>query len=125
MGSTVGRFKAACSTSLFLAVTLAACGSDNNNPRNPSGAGPAPVSLGFAGDLGASGNYAILAKTAILQISGNLRQVAGQATLGTASHFEGTILSKTAITLNTHASMNGRALAQSQVALGDNVVTKP
>jgi len=43
-------------------------------------------------------------------------QVAGNATLGATSHFEGTILSKTAITLQTGATMKGRALAQTQVA---------
>ena len=50
-------------------------------------------------------------------------QVAGQATLGTTSHFEGTILSKTAITFKTGASMNGRALGQTQVALDNNTIT--
>ena len=254
--------------SLIAAVILAGCGSDTvNNPRNPSGAGPAPVSLGGpAGAPGAAGSYAILAKTAItnvtgssvtgdiglspaaasfitgfslvadatnvfstsssvvgkvfaanyavpspsnlttavgsmetaytdaagrtspdfnelatgnlggltlapglykwttavtiptnvtlsgtasdvwiFQISGDLTtaaatrvglsggaqaknvfwQVAGQVTLGTTSHFEGIILSKTAITLKTKASMNGRALGQSLVALDDNVITSP
>ena len=52
-------------------------------------------------------------------------QVAGQATLGTTSHFEGTILSKTGITLQTGASMNGRALAQTAVILDGDVVTMP
>jgi hypothetical protein len=52
-------------------------------------------------------------------------QVAGQATLGTTSHFEGIILSKTAITLKTAASMKGRALAQSLIALDDNGITAP
>jgi hypothetical protein len=52
-------------------------------------------------------------------------QVAGQATLGTTSHFEGIILSKTAITLKTNASMKGRALGQSQVALDNNVINSP
>jgi hypothetical protein len=52
-------------------------------------------------------------------------QIAGQATLGTTSHFEGTILSQTAITLNTGASLHGRALAQTQVALDGNAVTLP
>jgi hypothetical protein len=28
------------------------------------------------------------------------------------------------VTLNTHASINGRILAQSQVALDDNVITQ-
>ena len=52
-------------------------------------------------------------------------QVAGQATLGTSSHFEGVILSMTGITFQTGASMNGRALAQTAVVLNANIVTKP
>jgi hypothetical protein len=52
-------------------------------------------------------------------------QVAGQSTLGTTSHFEGTILSKTAITLNTGASLKGRALAQTLVAMDNNAITVP
>ncbi|HET8860896.1 ice-binding family protein [Marivirga sp.] len=51
--------------------------------------------------------------------------VAGQATLGTTSHFEGIILSMTGITLQTGASMNGRALAQTAVNLDGNAVTQP
>jgi hypothetical protein len=52
-------------------------------------------------------------------------QVAGIATLGTTSHFEGNVLCKTGITLKTGASMNGRALAQTAVVLDANAVTKP
>ncbi len=52
-------------------------------------------------------------------------QVAGQATLGTTSQFEGIILSMTGITFQTGAIMNGRALAQTAVVLNANVVTKP
>ena len=52
-------------------------------------------------------------------------QVAGQATFGTTSHFEGVILSMTGITFQTGASMNGRALAQTAVVLDGNAVTKP
>jgi hypothetical protein len=52
-------------------------------------------------------------------------QIAGQATLGTTSHFEGIILSKTGITFQTSASINGRALAQTAVILDSNAVTKP
>jgi hypothetical protein len=260
---TTGRF-----SSLVLIAILAGCGGGadgSNNPRNPSGAGPAPVSVGSAG-LGAAGGYVILAKTGIsnvtgskvtgdmglspaaasfitgfslvadptnvfsssssvvgkvyaanyavpspsnlttavgsmetaytdaagrtspdfnelatgnlggltlapglykwtssvtiptdttlsggaddvwiFQISGDLTtaaathvglsngaqaknifwQVAGQTTLGTTSHFEGIILSKTAITLKTGASMKGRALAQTLIALDDNAITAP
>ena len=52
-------------------------------------------------------------------------QVAGQVTFGTTSHFEGIILSKTGITLQTGASINGRALAQTAVILDGNTVVKP
>ena len=52
-------------------------------------------------------------------------QVAGQVTLGTTSHFEGVILSMTGITLQTGASINGRALAQTAVILDNNAVTNP
>lgn len=52
-------------------------------------------------------------------------QVAGEAILGATSHFEGVILSKTGITLQTGATMNGLALAQTAVILDANTVTKP
>ena len=52
-------------------------------------------------------------------------QVAGQATFGTTSHFEGIILSMTGVTFQTGASMNGRVLAQTAVALDSNAVTLP
>jgi len=52
-------------------------------------------------------------------------QVAGAATLGTTSHFEGTILGKTGINLLTGASINGRLLAQTAVALQQSTVVKP
>jgi len=52
-------------------------------------------------------------------------QVAGQATFGATSHFEGVVLSKTAITLQTGATMNGRALAQTQVAIDQATIVQP
>jgi hypothetical protein len=52
-------------------------------------------------------------------------QVAGNVTLHASSHFEGVILSKTGITLQTTATLTGRALAQSLVALDNNAVTAP
>ena len=52
-------------------------------------------------------------------------QVAGQVTIHANAHFEGVVLSQTAIALQTGASMHGRALAQSEVALDDNAVTAP
>ncbi len=52
-------------------------------------------------------------------------QVAGQATIGTTAHFEGILLSQTAVTLQTGSSMNGRVLAQAMVALDSATVTQP
>jgi hypothetical protein len=52
-------------------------------------------------------------------------QVAGQATLGANSHFEGIVLGKTSVTLQTGATMNGRVLAQTQIALQQATVTQP
>ncbi|MBV5341816.1 MAG: DUF3494 domain-containing protein [Deltaproteobacteria bacterium] len=54
-----------------------------------------------------------------------LPQVAGTVGIRTTSHFEGIILSQTSITLETGASMNGRALAQTAVILDQSTVTKP
>ncbi len=52
-------------------------------------------------------------------------QVAGAVTLGTTSHFEGTILGHTAINMRTGASINGRLLAQTAITLQMNTVVKP
>ena len=52
-------------------------------------------------------------------------QVAGLATLGTTSHFEGVILSRSMIAMQTGASINGRLFAQTAVTLQMNAVTKP
>jgi hypothetical protein len=52
-------------------------------------------------------------------------QVAGQATMGTTSHFEGILLSKTGITFQTGSSVKGRALAQTAVILDGNNITNP
>lgn len=51
--------------------------------------------------------------------------VAGQVTLEAGAHFEGIILSKTAVVFKTGAEMNGRVFAQSAVTLDDNVITEP
>jgi hypothetical protein len=52
-------------------------------------------------------------------------QVAGEANLGTTSHFAGIILSQTAINLQTGTSINGILLAQSAVTLDASTVTIP
>src|SRR5579871_691901 len=52
-------------------------------------------------------------------------QVAGQVTIHAGAHFEGIILCQTAVTLQTKASLHGRAFAQTMIALDDNAVTAP
>jgi ice-binding like protein/Big-like domain-containing protein len=53
-------------------------------------------------------------------------QVGTSATLGTTTAFQGTIMADQAITLNTGASLNGRALARiGAVNLDSNAVVKP
>jgi hypothetical protein len=52
-------------------------------------------------------------------------QVSGAVTLGTTSHFEGTLLGATSIAVQTNATVNGRLLAQTAVTLQMNDVTKP
>ena len=52
-------------------------------------------------------------------------QVAGAVTLGTTSHFEGTILGKTGINMLTGATSNGRMLAQTAVVLQMATITQP
>ena len=52
-------------------------------------------------------------------------QVAGSATLGTNAHFEGVVLGKTLIAVNTGTTVNGRLLAQTAVTLQKNSVTQP
>ncbi|MBF0370320.1 MAG: DUF3494 domain-containing protein [Magnetococcales bacterium] len=81
----------------------------------------------------------------ILQVAGNLTQagatrvtlaggakaknifwqVAGAVALGANAHFEGIILGKTLIAVNTKASVNGRLLAQTAVTLQMNAVSEP
>ncbi|MCV9385979.1 ice-binding family protein [Reichenbachiella ulvae] len=74
------------------------------------------------------GNLTQSAATAITLNGGALAknifwQVAGEATFGTTSHFEGVILSMTGITFQTGATMNGSALAQTAVILDSNSIT--
>lgn len=57
------------------------------------------------------------------QVKNIFWQTAGEATLGTAVHFEGTILSMTGITLQSGASITGRALAQTAVILDANSIS--
>ncbi|MES1189175.1 MAG: ice-binding family protein [Myxococcales bacterium] len=52
-------------------------------------------------------------------------QVAGAVDFGANSHAEGVVLSKTAIKLETGASINGRLLAQTAVSLAGATVNEP
>ena len=52
-------------------------------------------------------------------------QVAGQATLGTGSQFQGTILCATQINMRTGASLTGRLYAMTAVTLQKNTVSMP
>jgi hypothetical protein len=52
-------------------------------------------------------------------------QVAGEVTLGTGGHFEGIVLSKTLIAIQTGTSVTGRLFAQTAVTLQMNTVTAP
>jgi hypothetical protein len=45
-------------------------------------------------------------------------------TIGTTAHFEGVVLAKTLVAVNTGASVNGRLLAQTAVALQMNSITQ-
>lgn len=79
----------------------------------------------IAGTLGiSSATQVILSGGA--QASNIFWQVAGQTTLGTTSHFAGNILDQTGIALQTGATLDGRALAQSLVTLdGNTVIPEP
>jgi type VI secretion system secreted protein VgrG len=53
-------------------------------------------------------------------------QVGTSATLGSTSSFQGTVMADQAITLETGATLNGRALARiAAVTLDSNAITKP
>lgn len=52
-------------------------------------------------------------------------QVSGKVVMGANSHFEGIVLCLTEITMDTSASMDGRLLAQTQIALKQATVTQP
>ncbi|RKH45824.1 ice-binding family protein [Corallococcus sicarius] len=52
-------------------------------------------------------------------------QVAGRTTVGASAHFAGVLLCKTDVTLQTGATMNGRILSQTNVALQQATVTQP
>jgi len=52
-------------------------------------------------------------------------QVTGKVELGTTTHFEGVVLTKTSVTLRTGASINGRLLAQTAVSIDGSTLVEP
>ena len=52
-------------------------------------------------------------------------QVSGAVDLGTTSHFEGDILTATAVAMHTGASLNGRALVQTAITIESSTIVKP
>jgi hypothetical protein len=78
----------------------------------------------IAGNLNASDAVAVHLRGGA-QAKNIFWQVAGLVSLGTTSHFEGIVLSKTLIAMKTGASINGRLLSQTAVTLEKNKVTKP
>ena len=77
-----------------------------------------------AGTLNQAGNAEVILTGGALA-ENIIWQVAGSVTLGTYSHFEGVVLGKTLIAVNTKASVNGRLLAQTAVTLQKNAITAP
>ncbi len=76
----------------------------------------------IAGTLNISSGKQVILKNGA-QAKNIFWQVSGATTLGTNSVFNGNILGKTNIALQTGAKLNGRALAQTAVTLDANAVT--
>lgn len=80
--------------------------------------------LQVAGELNqANGKRVTLAGGA--QAKNIFWQVADNVTIGTTAHFEGVVLGKTLVAVNTGASANGRLFAQTAVTLQMNAITQP
>ena len=77
-----------------------------------------------AGDLSAE-TGAIVTLSGGAQAKNIFWQVGGKTTLHTTVQFKGIILCKTLIAMNTGATLNGRALAQTAVTLEKNAVKAP
>lgn len=78
----------------------------------------------IAGDLNLSSGVSVTLSGGA-QARNIFWQVSGGVTAGTDSHLEGILLSMTAISLQTGASLNGRALSQTAVTFDQNTVVQP
>ncbi|HEY9166927.1 MAG TPA: ice-binding family protein [Candidatus Kryptonia bacterium] len=78
----------------------------------------------IAGDLTVA-NGAIVTLSGGAQAKNIFWQVAGQVTIGTTAQMKGIILCQTQIAMNTGATLDGKALAQTAVTLAGNTVTDP
>ena len=120
--SSLFRIALRTSFSLSALVLAVACGdtkgSSINNPRNPLGSGPAPVSLSSDGgtlqasDLGSAGNYVILAKTGVSNVTGSAIVGNIGVSPAAASYITGFALSADASnTFSTSPSVTGKLYA--------------
>ncbi len=78
----------------------------------------------IAGDLTMSSNKQIILAGGALP-ENIFWAVAGEVVIGTGSDFYGIIMSKTAIVMQTGATLEGRAFAQTEVTLDASTVTQP
>jgi len=78
----------------------------------------------IAGDMIVN-NAAIFTLIGGAQAKNVFWQVSGKATFGTTADVKGIILSQTLISMNTGATLSGRALAQTAVTLIANTITAP
>lgn len=102
-----------------------------NNPNNPNGLGPAAVNLSSnggilqAGDLGSAGNYVILAKTGVSNVTGSAITGNIGVSPAAASYITGfSLIADASNEFSTSSSVTGRIYAQSAVTLDDNAVTE-
>jgi hypothetical protein len=89
-----------------------------------SGSADAVWILQIAEDL-TVGNGAMVTLSGGAQAQNVFWQVAGAATLGTTSAFEGIILSQTGVVFSTGSTITGRALAQTAITLDATAVVQP
>lgn len=78
----------------------------------------------ITGTLGLSADQSVLL-TGGAQAKNIFWQVADQVMIEPRAHFEGIVLGQTGVTLQTNATLVGRVLAQSLIAIDDAAVTAP